>query len=123
MRHTFTLLIGFREDLRGTEQRHVSDQIQDFAAKQDIQSFVLENDTFTFMARPDLVDVLKDYYEVDGLRHSFKPWLDKHPFINTFELKPITDVSQVLPKVGDAAPEPVIKSLTIRGKFFRAISK
>jgi len=122
MRHSFTLSVGFREDIRGKEQTKVSDQIQEFAANQDIQSFVLEDGntgTFVFMARPDLIDERKDYYEIDGLRRSIESWLQQHQDIDTFTLQPITDVNEILPKLDDAELITALEGHTPSGTFFK----
>ena len=62
MRKTFTLLVEFRGDMRGHEQRKVTQQIQNFAEQQDIQTFGYESGstgTYAFMAHPDYIDQRK----------------------------------------------------------------
>ena len=126
MRYTFTLLVEFRGDMRGHEQKQVSEQVQEFASQQGIQTFSLEEGstgTYAFMAFPDLIDERKDHYEIDGLRRSIELWLSQHQDIVIFDLKPITELSEVMPKVSSSNTSSTTDNQTPRDKLFAAISK
>ena len=128
MRHSFTLSVGFREDIRGNEQTQISEQIEAFAANQDIQSIILEDEsraTFAFMANPTLVDERKDYYEVDALRHSLEHWLSKRQEIVSFKLQQVTTLDAIAPKVSNNQDnnKGLIEGYTPSGTFYKFLRK
>ena len=123
MRNTFTLLVEFRGDIRGNEQRLVKDQITAYAEKQDIQCFGYESDntgTYAFMAHPDYIDEPKDRYELEGFKLTLEPWLIQHQDIDSFTLQPITELSDLFPRIGES-PTQATENQTTRDRFFRGI--
>lgn len=123
MRKTFTLLVEFRGDMQGYEQLKVAMQIQAFAEQQDIQTFGFEDGdtgTYAFMANPVLVDEKEDSYKVGVLRGTLDSWLMLNQDIDSFTLQPITELSELFPRIGDSPLQP--ENLTNRNKLFKAIT-
>jgi len=123
MRQTFTLLVEFRGDLRGREQRKVAEDIKAFAEQQDFQTFGYESGdsgTYAFMAHPDLIDLRRDSYEVGAFRRVLELWIKQQKDIQSYTLQAITEVSQLFPRIGDRQGE-TSENLSSKDKFFKAI--
>ena len=126
MRNTFTLLVEFREDMRGYEQLKVAIKIQAFAEKQDIQTLGHESSNsgiYAFMAHPVLVDEKEDNYKVEVFRGTLDSWLMLNQDIDSFTLQPVTELGELFPRVSDGEVEQVTNIADLRATLLKTISK
>ncbi len=117
MRNTFTLLVEFREDMRGYDQLKVAIQMQAFAEKQDIQTFGYEssnNGIYAFMAHPVLVNEKEDSYKVEVFRGTLDSWLMLNQDIYSFTLEPVTELSELFPRTSDDEVEQLTNIVDFR---------
>ena len=112
--------------MRGYEQLKIAIQIQAFAEKQDIQTFGYESSNsgvYVFMAHSVLVDEKEDSYKVEVFRETLDSWLMLNQDIDSFTLQPITELSDLSPKIGNSETEQAADITDLRGRFPKTISK